>query len=151
MGKPERTYSISELAREFKVTPRALRFYEDKGLLTPRRDGLNRVYGSRDRARLQLILRGKRVGFPLSEIKEILDLYDLGDNERTQMQTALGKFKARLSVLEAQREDLEGAIRTLVERIQWLEAHLAQPASQASTAAARAFEKVARKRLGEAS
>jgi DNA-binding transcriptional MerR regulator len=151
MGKPERTYSISELAREFKVTPRALRFYEDKGLLTPRRDGLNRVYGTRDRARLQLILRGKRVGFPLSEIKEILDLYDLGDNERTQMQTALGKFKSRLSVLENQREDLESAIRTLVERINWLEAQLAQPASQVGAAAARAFEKVARKRLGEAS
>jgi DNA-binding transcriptional MerR regulator len=151
MVKPERTYSISELAREFKVTPRALRFYEDKGLLTPKRDGLNRVYGSRDRARLQLILRGKRVGFPLSEIKEILDLYDLGDNERTQMQTALGKFKARLLVLETQRDDLEGAIETLTDRITWLEKHLSTAAPAASTAAARAFEKVAKKRLGEAS
>jgi DNA-binding transcriptional MerR regulator len=151
MVKPERTYSISELAREFKVTPRALRFYEDKGLLTPKRDGLNRVYGSRDRGRLQLILRGKRVGFPLSEIKEILDLYDLGDNERTQMQTALAKFKARLSILEAQRDDLEGSIKHLVERISWIEAQLAQPAPAASAAAARAFEKVAKKRLGEAS
>lgn len=151
MAKPERTYSISELAREFKVTPRALRFYEDKGLLTPKRDGLNRVYGARDRARLQLILRGKRVGFPLSEIKEILDLYDLGDDERTQMQTALGKFRARLGALESQRDDLEGAIETLRDRIHWLEKHLVEPAPAASTAAARAFEKVAKKRLGEAS
>lgn len=151
MAKPERTYTISELAREFKVTPRALRFYEDKGLLTPKRDGLNRVYGGRDRARLQLILRGKRVGFPLSEIKEILDLYDLGDNERTQMQTALVKFKARLAILESQRADLEGAIKQLAERISWIETQLAQPAPAASAAAARAFEKVAKKRLGEAS
>jgi DNA-binding transcriptional MerR regulator len=151
MVKPERTYSISELAREFHVTPRALRFYEDKGLLTPRRDGLNRVYGARDRARLQLILRGKRVGFPLSEIKEILDLYDLGDGQRAQMQTAQAKFRVRLTALEAQREDLEGAIKALVDGITWLDKQLAQPAPAASTAAARAFEKVAKKRLGEAS
>lgn len=150
MAKPERTYTISELAREFKVTPRALRFYEDKGLLTPRREGLNRVYGARDRARLHLILRGKRVGFPLTEIKEILDLYDLGDGQRAQMQTALAKFKVRLGLLEAQREDLEGAIKSLTDGMAWLEARLAEPAPAASTAAARAFDKVARKRLGDA-
>jgi DNA-binding transcriptional MerR regulator len=70
-----KTYTISELAREFQVTPRALRFYEDKGLLSPTRDGLNRVYSVRDRARLKLILQGKSVGFSLSDIREILDLY----------------------------------------------------------------------------
>lgn len=151
MAKPERTYSISELAREFKVTPRALRFYEDKGLLTPRREGLNRVYGARDRARLQLILRGKRVGFPLSEIKEILDLYDLGDGQRAQMQTAHVKFKSRLTALESQRDDLEGAIKALRDGIEWLDRQLAEPAPASSAAAARAFEKVAKKRMGEAS
>jgi len=147
MVKAERNYSISELAREFKVTPRALRFYEDKGLLSPRRDGMNRVYTTRDRVRLQLIIRGKRVGFPLSEIREILDLYDLGDNERTQMATALKKFRSRMVALEAQREDLEGAMDALRNGISWLEAQLAEPASPASVSAARAFEKEARRRM----
>jgi DNA-binding transcriptional MerR regulator len=90
-SKAERTYTISQLAREFEVTPRALRFYEDKGLLTPRRDGMNRVYSHRDRAKLQLILRGKRVGLSLIEIKEILDLYKV--DQRAQAQTALKKYK----------------------------------------------------------
>lgn len=147
MVKAERTYSISELAREFKVTPRALRFYEDKGLLSPRRDGMNRVYSARDRGRLQLILRGKRVGFPLSEIREILDLYDLGDGQRAQMATALKKYRARMVALEAQREDLVGAMETLGKGIQWLEERLAEPASPASVSAARAFEKEARRRM----
>lgn len=147
MVKAERTYSISELAREFKVTPRALRFYEDKGLLSPQREGLNRVYSVRDRARLQLILRGKRVGFPLSEIREILDLYDLGDGQRAQMATALKKYRARMVALEAQREDLEGAMEALQNGINWLEARLAEPASPASVSAARAYEREARRRM----
>ena len=81
----KRIYSISELAREFGVTPRALRFYEDKGLLSPDREGLNRVYSNRDRARLKLILSGRKVGFSLNDIREILDLYDLDDNQRAQL------------------------------------------------------------------
>ena len=105
MTKLDRTYTISELAREFAVTPRALRFYEDKGLLSPRRDGMNRVYTHRDRGRLQLILRGKRVGLSLIEIKEILDLYKV--DQRAQAQTALKRYKARIVALEAQREDLD--------------------------------------------
>ena len=80
----ERTYTIRQLCVEFKVTARALRFYEDKGLLSPKRDGMNRVYGYRDRARLTLILRGKRVGLCLSEIREILDLYSADDNGAVQ-------------------------------------------------------------------
>ena len=148
--KAERTWTISELAREFKVTPRALRFYEDRGLLSPRRDGLNRVYSVRDRGRLILILRGKRVGFPLTEIKEILDLYDLNDGERAQMQTALKKFRARAVTLEAQREDLEGAIQALADGIAWLESRLAEPAPKAGVAAARAFEQEAKRRLQDA-
>lgn len=147
----DRTHTISELAREFKITPRALRFYEDKGLLSPKREGLNRVYTARDRGRLKLILQGKRVGFPLSEIREILDLYDLNDGQRAQMVTALAKFRARLPALEAQREDIEAAILVLKEGIGWLEGQLSQPGSAASAATARAFETEAKRRLEEAS
>jgi DNA-binding transcriptional MerR regulator len=150
MAKTERTWTISELAREFKVTARALRFYEDKGLLSPKRDGMNRVYSARDRGRLQLILRGKRVGFPLAEIKEILDLYDINDGERQQMRLAARKFRARLAILQAQREDIVSAIDTLKERIDWLDARLKEPASAESTAQARAFEAVAKRRLEDA-
>lgn len=148
MTKTERTYTISQLAREFEVTPRALRFYEDKGLLTPRRDGLNRVYSHRDRAKLQLILRGKRVGLSLIEIKEILDLYKI--DQRAQAQTALKKYKARIIALEAQREDIDSAIETLTDSIARLEKFLSKPAAPAALGAARAFEAEAKKRLEEA-
>ena len=148
MTKTERTYTISQLAREFEVTPRALRFYEDKGLLTPRRDGMNRVYSHRDRAKLQLILRGKRVGLSLIEIKEILDLYKV--DQRAQAQTALKKYKARVVALEAQREDVDAAIETLTSGIATLEKFLAKPAAPAAMANARAFEAEAKKRLEDA-
>ncbi|HRE43951.1 MAG TPA: MerR family DNA-binding transcriptional regulator [Terricaulis sp.] len=144
----ERTYTISQLAREFEVTPRALRFYEDKGLLTPQRDGMNRVYSHRDRARLQLILRGKRVGLSLIEIKEILDLYKV--DQRAQAQTALKKYKARIVALEAQREDVEAAIEILHDSIRQLEGILEKPAAPAAVGAARAFEAEAKKRLEDA-
>lgn len=147
MASPERTYTISQLAREFSVTPRALRFYEDKGLLTPRRDGMNRVYSHRDRARLQLILRGKRVGLSLIEIKEILDLYKV--DQRAQAQAALKKYKARIITLEQQREDLEAAIETLRSSIVKLEHFLSKPAAPAAVGAARAYEQEAKKRLEE--
>lgn len=147
--RPERTYSISELAREFGVTARALRFYEDKGLLTPLRDGQARVYRGRDRARLVLILRGKRVGLALQEIKDILDLYNLGDGQRSQMQVALRKFKARILTLEDQKRDILAAIKSLSDGIAFLEARLAEPASPEGIAAARAFEVEARRRMGE--
>ena len=131
MTKAERTYSISELAREFKVTPRALRFYEDKGLLSPRRDGLNRVYLGRDRARLTLILQGKRIGLSLIEIKEILDLYNADEHHRLQNQVALKKFKQRLVALEQQREDIDGAIEALTRGINRLDQLLSEPAPAA--------------------
>jgi DNA-binding transcriptional MerR regulator len=146
--KSDRTYTISQLAREFEVTPRALRFYEDKGLLTPRRDGMNRVYSHRDRGRLQLILRGKRVGLSLIEIKELLDLYKI--DQRAQAQAALKKYKARIIALEAQREDIDAAIETLTDSIARLEAFLAKPAAPAAIANARAFEAEAKKRLEDA-
>jgi len=148
MSPTDRTYTISQLAREFEVTPRALRFYEDKGLLTPRRDGMNRVYSHRDRARLQLILRGKRVGLSLIEIKEILDLYKV--DQRAQAQQALKKYQQRVVALQAQREDVDAAIETLNDSISKLQEFLAKPAPPAAIANARAFEAEAKKRLEDA-
>ncbi|MES1199585.1 MAG: MerR family DNA-binding transcriptional regulator [Pseudomonadota bacterium] len=146
--KTERTYTISELAREFEVTPRALRFYEDKGLLTPRRDGMNRVYSHRDRGRLQLILRGKRVGLSLLEIKELLDLYKV--DQRAQAQAALKKYQARIIAFEAQREDIDAAIEMLHDNISQLKSFLDKNAPPAALGAARAFEQEAKKRLEDA-
>src|SRR5215475_2402847 len=140
--KSDRTYTISELAREFAVTPRALRFYEDKGLLTPRRDGMNRVYSHRDRGRLQMILRGKRVGLSLLEIKEILDLYKV--DQRAQAQSMLKRFRSRITALESQREDIDVAIDMLKTYIGQLEDVLAKPAAPAAMGAARAFEQEAK-------
>lgn len=144
----ERTFSISQLAREFEITPRALRFYEDKGLLAPRRDGLNRVYSHKDRAKLQLIVRGKRVGLSLVEIKELLDLYKV--DQRAQAQVALKRFNARIIALEQQRRHVDEAIDALRTSVLQLEDYLAKPASPAAMGAARAFEKEAKKRLEEA-
>ena len=106
----DRTYSITELCREFDVTPRTLRFYEQKGLLHPARRGWTRLFSYRDRARLQLILRGKKVGFALEEIKEMLDLYNLRDGQLTQLRIASTKMRERLTALRQQRIELEDAI-----------------------------------------
>lgn len=111
-------FTIGDLAREFDVTLRTLRFYEDKGLLNPRREGLNRIYGRRDRARLKLVLMGKRVGFSLTEIKEMLDLYDLKDNQQTQLRVALKKFNEQIGVLETQKRDCELALDELKKAVQ---------------------------------
>ena len=113
LRRPERTFTIRQLCLEFKCTPRALRFYEDKGLLAPARVGLNRVYSYKDRARLQLILRGKRVGLSLSEIREILELYDKQDGGAAQNAKALRKFRERIVALEQKREDIDHAIAEL--------------------------------------
>ena len=108
-----RTYSITELCREFSVTPRTLRFYEQKGLLSPARRGWTRVFSYRDRARLKLILRGKRVGFSLDEIREMLDLYNLKDGQITQLTTASRKMRDRLAALRRQRVEIDEAIEDL--------------------------------------
>ena len=126
LRRPERTFTIRQLCLEFKCTPRALRFYEDKGLLYPARQGLNRVYSYKDRARLQLILRGKRVNLSLAEIREILDLYDKNDNNAAQNATALRHFRERIVLLERQREDLDHAIEELHQACNHLEQSLAE-------------------------
>lgn len=126
LRRPERTFTIRQLCVEFKVTPRALRFYEDKGLLSPARDGMNRVYSHRDRARLTLILRGKRVGLSLAEIREILDLYKAEDGGATQNAKSLRKFRERILALEAQREDIEQSLAELHKACERLESYLAR-------------------------
>ncbi|HEV7283616.1 MAG TPA: MerR family DNA-binding transcriptional regulator, partial [Kaistia sp.] len=98
-GNKQTTFTIGDLSREFDVTLRTLRFYEDKALLNPRREGLNRIYSRRDRSRLKLVLMGKKVGFSLTEIKEMLDLYDLKDGQVLQMRLALRKFNEQIDVL----------------------------------------------------
>ncbi len=112
------TYTITDLATEFRVTPRTIRFYEDKNLLHPERQGLNRVFSRRDRARLQLILRGKRLGFSLAVIREMLDLYDLGDGQVEQLRVTLKRSQERLVELEHQRRDINEAIKELKDSIQ---------------------------------
>jgi len=109
---PYRTYSITQLCREFSATPRALRFYEEQGLLSPARRDLTRIYSYKDRARLQLILNGRRVGLSIAEIRDILDLYD-EEGEAAQNAEALRIFRRRIEQLEAQKHDVEEAISTL--------------------------------------
>jgi DNA-binding transcriptional MerR regulator len=125
LRRPARTYTIRQLCLEFKCTPRALRFYEDKGLLNPARDGMNRVYSYRDRARLQLILQGKRVGLSLAEIGEILDLYAVDDDGAQQAAKSLKKFRERVVALEQQKRDIDDAIAQLQRGIAEMEKRLA--------------------------
>ena len=106
-------FSISELAREFDVTPRAIRFYEDQGLLSPRRDGQRRIYTPRDRTRLKLTLRGKRLGLSLSEIRELIDMYEPGRDARPQLQRFLAVLESHKASLEGQRTDLEAQLAEL--------------------------------------
>ena len=114
-------FSISELAREFDVTPRAIRFYEDQGLLAPRRDGQRRIYTPRDRTRLKLTLRGKRLGLTLAEIRELIDMYEPGRDERPQLERFREVLEAHRKSLLQQRADIEAQlseIATFEKRVQ---------------------------------
>ncbi|WP_425933956.1 MerR family transcriptional regulator [Aeromonas rivipollensis] len=102
-----RTFSISELAREFDVTTRSIRFYEDQGLLNPTRQGQTRIYSRQDRVRLKLTLRGKRLGFSLADIRELFDLYDADKSSRSQLQTMLGLVADKRETLQQQLEDIQ--------------------------------------------
>jgi len=106
-GTMSATYTISELAKEFDVTTRTIRFYEDQGLLSPKREGTSRIFSNRDRVRLKLALRGKRLGFSLAEIRELFELYDVSRDERKQLEEFLSRLDRRRTHLEQQREDIE--------------------------------------------
>jgi DNA-binding transcriptional MerR regulator len=99
-------YTITDLAKEFGITTRALRHYQDEGLLSPQREGTNRIFSNRDRVRLKLALRGKRLGFSLAEIRELFDLYDHAHDERAQLEALLLKLERHRTALEQRREDL---------------------------------------------
>jgi len=109
------THTIADLAKEFGVTTRTIRFYEGEGLLAPRRQGQKRLFAPRDRVRLKLILRGKRLGFSLSEIAEILDLYDAAPGEKGQLSLLLGRIAERRAALKQQRRDINQTLADLAE------------------------------------
>lgn len=113
MDAERRYYSIGEMCDAFGVTPRALRFYEDERLIAPERRGTSRFYTDRDRGRLTWILRGKRVGFSLADIRELLDLYDLGDQQQTQVAATRKRCRERVAALHRQKHDIDATIEEL--------------------------------------
>ena len=110
---PNRYFTISELASEFGITPRTIRFYEEKGLLNPAREGQKRLFGNADRVRLNLILRGKRCGLSLEESRDIIDMYEPGQNNAEQLHSLLGKIGERRSVLQTQLADIRQMLKEL--------------------------------------
>jgi len=121
----DKTMTIRQMCDEFDVTPRTLRFYEAKELLFPQRIGQKRLYGKRDRARLKLILRGKRFGFSLEEIRQLLDLYYMDDGQQTQLRETYTLAEKHLAEMQAQRAELDEAIAELQAQMDWGRARLA--------------------------
>lgn len=117
--------TIRQMCDAFDVTARTLRFYEAKELLSPVREGQKRLFTKRDRARLKLILRGKRFGFALEEIRQLLDLYDMGDQQQTQLVRTVEVAEGHLEDLKRQREELDEAINDLTEQLEWGQAKIA--------------------------
>jgi DNA-binding transcriptional MerR regulator len=130
-----RLYTVTELAKELGMTARAVRFYEDKGLITPQRAGTTRVYSARDRARMILILRGKRLGFSLSAIKEYLDLYDADVTQHAQLRVLLAGVAKRRDQLLAQRQAIDEALAELADITAQSEAALKIPAPRVKRSA----------------
>ncbi len=128
--KDDQVMTIREMCDAFGVTPRTLRFYEQKELLFPIREGQKRLFTRRDRARLKLILRGKRFGFSLEEIRQLLDLYHQGDEQKTQLERTYEVAKERLADLVRQRDDLNAAIGELDDQMKWAERMLASMDNQ---------------------
>jgi len=126
MTTTNRTYTIRQLTKEFSVTARTLRFYEDEGLIAPERRGQTRIYSNRDRARIILILRGRRVGFSLAEIREILDLYGRQDGGAAQLVHSRKKFAERIDTLERQKIDIDESLKELRRGISDIDAWLNQ-------------------------
>lgn len=122
----QETMNIRDMCAAFDVTPRTLRFYEAKELLFPVRDGQRRLFTKRDRARLKLILRGKRFGFSLEEIRQLLDLYHMQDGQLTQLSKSYELAAKHLADMEAQRAELDEAIGELKQQMSWGEAKLAE-------------------------
>ncbi len=120
----EQLMTIRQMCDAFDVTPRALRFYETKELLAPIRQGTKRLFTHRDRARLKLILRGKRFGFSLEEIRQLLDLYNADDGQVTQMTRARQMGREHLALMEQQRAELDSAIAELKEQLEWIDGQL---------------------------
>jgi DNA-binding transcriptional MerR regulator len=124
MDAERRYYSIGDMCDAFGVTARALRFYEDENLIAPERRGTTRLYTDRDRARLTWILRGKSVGFSLNDIRELLDLYDVGDQQHTQMLATRDRCRQRVQALQRQKKDIDATIAELEEFCEFLDERL---------------------------
>ncbi len=132
MSTASKTTPIGDMCAAFDVTPRTLRFYEAKGLLNPIRQGQKRLFTARDRARLKLILRGKRFGFSLTDIRELLELYDAGDGQVRQLSATLERAGRRLAAMRAQRDELEEAIGEMADQIALVERMLAERTRKAA-------------------
>jgi DNA-binding transcriptional MerR regulator len=131
LNQPGTTFAISDLAREFGITPRTIRFWEDQGILAPQREGRNRVFTRRDRARLKMALRGKRLGLSLAEIKDLIGMYATTDDETPQLVECLRVMEKRRAALEQQREDIEAMLAEIGQFDRLCRAELARRERQA--------------------